>query len=251
MNARAPTLRLAEMTAVTLKDRNRRPELMDDADLDPLLHEQALAGLRRLNQFSGSTGIVWSKISRLARQSRRTNELRVLDIGCGGGDIAVAVARRARRAGLQVHVDGADISPVAVRHSRELAQRAGASNVGFFELDVLGGPVPTGYDVIMCSLFLHHLSEADAVELLRKMAEAARQAVLVNDLRRTRMGYTLAWLGCRLLSRSPIVHVDGPRSVAGAFSIAEIRTMAEQGGLAGASITQHWPQRFLLTWSRP
>src|SRR5439155_9017041 len=97
-----------------------------------------------------------------------------------------------------------------------------------------------GYDVVMCSLFLHHLSDEQAPVLLRAMADAAGSLVLINDLRRSRLGYTLAWLGCRLLTRSPIVHVDGPRSVAAAFSPEEALRIAERAGLHGATISRHW-----------
>jgi hypothetical protein len=102
----------------------------------------------------------------------------------------------------------------------------------------------------MCSLFLHHLDEPQAVELLRRMSESARHLVLVNDLIRGRLGYALAWLGTRLLTRSRVVHVDGPLSVEGAFTRAEALELAERAGLHGATIVRRWPCRFLLTWQR-
>ena len=104
---------------------------------------------------------------------------------------------------------------------------------------------------MICSLFLHHLDEAEAVTVLRSMSQGSRRAVLVNDLVRSRSGYLLAVLGTRILSRSPIVHIDGPLSVAGAFTPDEVLQLCEQAGLNGATISRHWPQRFLLTWSRP
>src|SRR5438093_515405 len=78
-------------------------------------------------------------------------------------------------------------------------------------------PLPSEYDAVVSSLFLHHLTEEQAIELLRRMGTAG-QMVLVNDLVRSRTGYLLAWMGTRLLSRSEVVHFDGPRSVEGAFT---------------------------------
>jgi hypothetical protein len=75
--------------------------------------------------------------------------------------------------------------------------------------------------------------------------------VLVNDLIRDRLGYFLCWWGVRLLTRSPIVHVDGPLSVRAGFQPAEVLEMATQAGMNGASISRHWPQRLLLKWERP
>ena len=170
--------------------------------------------------------------------------LRMLDVACGGGGLALALARRGGR---RIEVEGCDISPVAVDCARRAAEARGLS-ARFFTCDALGEPLPTGYDVVTCSLFLHHLDDEDAVTLLRRMATAARRLVLVDDLNRGRAGYALAWAGCRLLSRSPIVHHDGPVSVAAAFTTGEALDLAARAGLAGATVSRHWPQRFLLAW---
>ncbi len=80
---------------------------------------------------------------------------------------------------------------------------------------------------------------------------AAARLVLINDLARTGAGYLLAWAGCRVLSRSPVVHHDGPASVASAFTPDEALELAREAGLAGATVARRWPERFLLAWSRP
>jgi hypothetical protein len=83
------------------------------------------------------------------------------------------------------------------------------------------------------------------------MGEASRSLVLVNDLIRSPLGYGLAWVGCRLLSRSPIVHFDGPVSVQGAFQLQEVQALAARAGLLGATLRRSWPERYLLSWRRP
>ena len=75
--------------------------------------------------------------------------------------------------------------------------------------------------------------------------------VLVNDLIRGWPGYLLAKVGGQLLTRSPVVHTDGPLSVQAAFTRAELKTLAEQAGLHGATVSWRWPWRMLLTWRRP
>jgi 2-polyprenyl-3-methyl-5-hydroxy-6-metoxy-1,4-benzoquinol methylase len=150
---------------------------------------------------------------------------------------------------MKVLVDACDISPFAVRYASARAAERRVENVSFFRCDVLEGPLPEGYDVVMCSLFLHHLDEENAVALLSKMAAAARKLVVVNDLRRSAVGYLLAWLGCRILTRSPVVHVDGPRSVQAAFSLDEMRGVARRSGLESAVLQSRWPCRLLLQWS--
>ena len=102
--------------------------------------------------------------------------------------------------------------------------------------------------MIVNSLFLHHLDELQVVTVLRNMADSVNHMIVVDDLIRSRWGYVMAKVGCHLLSRSPIVHFDGPVSVKAAFSLAEISDLASQAGLSGVQIQKHWPERFILTW---
>jgi 2-polyprenyl-3-methyl-5-hydroxy-6-metoxy-1,4-benzoquinol methylase len=124
------------------------------------------------------------------------------------------------------------------------------SQTGFFVHDALMNPLPEGYDVVTCSLFLHHLDNVEAEGMLRTMGAAARKLVVASDLVRNRWAYLMAVVACRVLTRSPIVRVDGPLSVAAAFTVAEARALAERAGLSGATFTKYFPERFLLVWRR-
>ncbi len=233
---------------------------MDAEDLDPVRHVQALRALARVNRVSLVAARVWREVLHLSRGSRDRSSrgrrdrkehrpLRILDVACGGGDVMVDVARRAQQASLPLVVQGCDLSPVALEHARREAGRRGVA-AEFFTRDVLADGLPGGYDLVCSSLFHHHLSREDAVELLRGMAEAGRR-VLVQDLLRGSLGYLLAWSGLRLLSRSEVAHVDGPRSVRAAFTLPEVRAMAAEAGYVGAVIRRGWPERFILRWRGP
>jgi ubiquinone/menaquinone biosynthesis C-methylase UbiE len=121
--------------------RQREPELTDQSDLDPTEHAAALAGLARINRISRSSATAWRAIRRLAIECS-TRPLTVLDIA-SGGDVPLRVARRAKRAGVDVRIEGCDISPTAVSLARRRAQRTGADNVRFFPLNVLREPLPS------------------------------------------------------------------------------------------------------------
>lgn len=234
-----------------LSQRDCQPELMDDPSLPRADHQAALQGLRRANCLSRSACIVWPLLRKLAASSPAGQPLRILDIATGGGDVAWEIARRASRKNLPIQVEGCDKSPFAVEYATKANAIAEKLPVRFFQWDALAADLPRGYDVLMCSLFLHHLSDEEAKSLLSRMAEAAGRLVLINDLRRTRLGYALAYLGTRLLSRSHVVHHDGPLSVRAAFTSEEVMKLALEAGLKGATITHHWPQRYLLSWRKP
>jgi SAM-dependent methyltransferase len=228
--------------------RRREPEIMDQADLDRQRHWHALSGLRRINRFSGSAAMLWPPLRQLAQKLGRP--MHVLDVATGGGDVPIRIWQKARRQNLAVHVSGCDVSPAAVAYAQAEAHKVGAA-VDFFVVDALKQDLPGTFDAVVCSLFMHHLHEDDAVRFLGRMAAAARHVVLVNDLRRSLTGWLFAWLGVRLLTRSSVVHVDGPRSVAAAFSPTELLELMRKAGLDSATLCRRWPFRMLATWARP
>lgn len=219
---------------------------MDQPDLERARHWHALSGLARINWLSGSAGILWPSIRQVAEELDG-RPLRVLDVACGAGDLCIALHRRAARDGMRLELNGVDISSQALQFARKRAEGAEAK-VHFFQQDVLCGDLPADYDVVFSSLFLHHLTEEQAVSLLKRMARAARKLLLINDLARSRLGWIAAYLVTRLVTTSDVVHMDGPRSVEGAFTSKEAFNLANRAGLQNATVVRRWPFRFLLTW---
>jgi 2-polyprenyl-3-methyl-5-hydroxy-6-metoxy-1,4-benzoquinol methylase len=226
--------------------RVQAPELMDDPALAPERHVRALRALERVNRLSRAGGRVWTEVLELAREGR--SPVRVLDVACGGGDILAAVAGRARRAGLDVVLHGCDASEVALAEARRRA--GGDPSLAFFRADVLRDELPSGYHLVCCSLFLHHLEGAQAVALLRRLAGAAADRLLVQDLRRSRTGYLLARVVLRLLTTSDVARSDGATSVRAAFTVAEAEALCREAGLVAAEVRPCWPQRFTIRWRR-
>jgi 2-polyprenyl-3-methyl-5-hydroxy-6-metoxy-1,4-benzoquinol methylase len=142
------------------------------------------------------------------------------------------------------------MSPFAIAQAQSLAVQKNISSVEFRVGEVLKDPLPTDCDIILSSLFLHHLETPKVQLLLREAAQAARLGVVISDLKRTKIGWLLAWAVARILTFSPIVRYDGPISVQGAFTTAEIREIAENAGMCEANIRDCWPQRWMLRWSK-
>ena len=220
---------------------------MDSPDLDRERHLQALRALARINLLSLAAQRVWVQVRRISAAAGRP--LRILDVACGGGDVALAIKRKATRLGLPLTVEACDISPVAVGFAREAAEKRGL-DVTFLEHDATRGSLPGGFDLVFSSLFLHHLRGEQAASFLGSLAAAGR-VVLVQDLLRTRVGYLLALGTPRAITRSRVVFEDGVRSVRAAYSLPEVAGLVRQANLRGARVRRCWPQRFSLTWEAP
>ena len=227
--------------------RLRRPELMDAPDLAPPEHLEALRGLERINHASSSVRWTLKPIIALAK-ARGLSRLHLLDVACGGGEVPIGVATAARHAGIAIDLTLVDQSQTALAAAQQRAVAAGivarTHSTSAFEQEL---PVA---DVVTCSLFLHHLDRLDVVRLLGRLAGATRHLLVVTDLRRSRLGWVIAWVGCRVLSRSPIVHFDGPVSVRAAWTPAELVAMAREAGLPSARVRRLWPWRMQLIWQK-
>ncbi len=246
------------MSGPGLGVRDLRPEVMDDPNLDPAEHRKALVGLARLNWLSGAASLLWPVVVQAARQSkkaRRGRPLRLLDLATGSADVPLALAKRAARAELAMEILGVDRSTVAVRQAESaFAQRSSeleGIRASFLAADVLdaGLALPTGWDVVTCSLFCHHLTQEQVVGLLQVMRGVTGGMLAVSDLERSRLNLLMVGAGSRLVTLSRVVHQDAVQSVRAAFTCDEFAAMCIRAGVSGATIRTCFPARFLMTWS--
>ena len=227
---------------------------MDEPGLDESLHSAALAGLQRINRASHAARIIAQPLTEMARDGGLRN-LTLLDVACGGGDVPVAVAKLLQAQGIHVELMLMDRSTTALELAAKAAKQAGVP-ARTTQGSAPDGLPPGQFDAITCSLFMHHLQRQEVIETLVQMHQRARRMIVISDLRRSAMGWALAWAGCRVLSRSAIVHHDGTASVRAAWTKTELTEMAREAGLDAAKdesklrVTACWPWRMLLVWRR-
>ena len=201
------------------------PELMDRPDATPAELEDALTSLRRLNRWFGSYRLVM----RFARRwIRPGDQLRVADLATGSADIPRLLVDHARAVGGSIAIDAVDFQPTTCEMARGLS--AGYPEITCHCDDVLKFGTAGAYDLVLCSLALHHFSEADAVAVLRRCRELSRRFVLVSDLRRGFLASVGVYLLTSIIFRDPITRSDARVSARRAFTLAELRDLAKRAG---------------------
>jgi len=201
------------------------PELMDvEQPVTPAL-ERDLANLVTLNRRFGSHALV---LDHLRTRLRPGRAWRILDLATASGDIPRAIADWAARSGIEVTIDAVDFQASTLAIARRLS--AAHPNITFHEGDIRDFGLGQQWDVVLCSLALHHFSEADAVRVLRHCTALASAHILVADLRRCAAGT----LGVDLLTatwmREPMTVADARTSVRRAFSFEEFAALARDAG---------------------
>jgi len=225
-----------------------RLELLDGPDVPPDELAGNLDDLVRLNRL-GPTRSILHRAWPLGARVAPGRTVRVLDAGTGRGDLAVALVRRARRAGRRVRVIGLDLSPAVL--ARAAAAVRDTPEVRLVAGDARALPLRSrAVDVAVCSLVLHHLPEEGVVELLRALAGAVRVGFVVSDLRRGRLAWAAAWLVTRGLSRNRLTRHDGPLSVRRAYTPDELGALGRRAGLPGIRWSRGAAFRVLGVWTR-
>ncbi|MBM80363.1 MAG: nucleotide-binding protein [Planctomycetaceae bacterium] len=216
-----------------LSRRDRQPEVMDQPDLDVSLHRQALDVIGRFHRLFRSGDEIFGRIRDLQDSDR---PLRILDVACGGGDMIVGLGQAARKANFDIEISGCDLSNVALERTAELATQAHIE-VKLFPFDAIKDEFPEQFDVIVSTMFIHHLSNQDVVALLRKMKSAATKRIIVADQARSRATYFFVKTLMLVASRSPVTRVDGPLSIRAAFTADEFEQVAREAGLENFTMT--------------
>ncbi len=190
------------------------PELVSD-----------LRNLRALNRYFGSYRLVHHFLRRWLRPN---DNLRVLDLATGSGDIPRLVVERGREIGASVQIDAVDLQESTVEIARQLS--GDFPEISYHCADIHHFGENGSYDIVLFSLALHHFTVEEAVQLLRRCRDLSGGRVLVADLRR---GW-LAKVGVDLLTatifREAMTRNDARVSAERSFSFRELHDLARAAG---------------------
>src|SRR5581483_4271792 len=218
--------------------RSVTPERLDSDAGTPAEVAASLADLRWINKYFGGTRTMRRLVERVARATG-ARSLSMLDVASGSGDVPLAVAA-AIRGRLKLRVT---ISDRAETHLPEPANAVVADAMALPFSDF-------SFDVVSCSLFVHHLEPGEVVRFVREALRVARVAVLINDLRRSWAHLALVYAGMPLY-RSRLTRHDGPASVRRAYTMDEVRAMLGNTPAARVEIARAWPFRMgVVAWKK-
>lgn len=194
------------------------PELMDG---EPVGYDAIATCLRHIAAINRVSGAYRPTLDWLGRLPRQAAPLRILDVGCGYGDMLRRIAGWAAGCKVAVALTGVDRNPLAV----QVAQAATPAGLPIryrvadaFELDEWP-------DVVISALFAHHLDDGEVARFLRWMEHRTRLGWFVNDLHRHPLPHAVARGLAAVLPISPLVAHDAPVSVARAFTAGDWRAL--------------------------
>ena len=226
-----------------MRARSAQPEWMDTVAIPEEDFARCLGDLATVNLVTRATVPTLAFLRQASRRCPRDRPLRILDVGSGGGDMLRRIGRWGKRRGQALELTGLDLHP----HSTATAVRAGSDLIRYVNGDIFDWSYGASFDLIISSLFTHHLSDASLVRFLRVMEERSELGWFVNDLHR----HPVAYEGFRLMSLAAgwhgFVRHDGAVSVRRAFRVGEWRGYLAAAGIEGAEIRWYFPFRLCVS----
>lgn len=218
--------------------RREAEELLDWAEHDPAELAANLRDIRTVNRLAGGVATIRRHLPGLFCEVPVGRPVEILDLATGSGDIPLSLVAWANRQRRPLRLTVTDRSPQILAEARRTL--AGVPGVTFTVCDARAVPMPErSFDVVLCSLSLHHFPPGEAVQVLREMDRLSRVGFILNDIRRCLVGYVAAWGASRVATRNRLTRHDMPLSVLRAYTPDELRALLRQAGIADATVTTH------------
>ncbi len=225
-----------------LAKRSLQEEQMDAAELDPVVYASVLKDLAKVNRITMAHRATLGFLDKVfAHNPGKT--IRILDVGFGEGDLLRNIARHATKRGGTVALTGIDLNPKSIAAAK--ASTPEAMNIRYLAGDYadLAGE---GWDVILSSLVVHHMSHDQLILFLRFMEHEGRMGWHINDLHRHGFAYFGYPLLARIMGWHRIVREDGQLSIARSYRPAEWPPLLAEAGINEARAVRIFPFRLCV-----
>jgi SAM-dependent methyltransferase len=227
-----------------LQRRVEAEEWLDQGSGSATAIDQSLVDLNRINLWlGGQRSLSRHLFPRLAHWP--SDVLRIVDLGAGGGAIADALARWGRDHHRPLQVIALDRRLPHLQWAQRYTARS--PEIALVQGDAWTPPIAEGsVDAVISSLFLHHFTPADLIQLLPRWVRLARRSVIMSDLVRHPLPYWFIKVTSPVFARSAITRHDAAVSLRRAYTPHELRTIVAEAGLRGAHVYSHFPYRMTL-----
>lgn len=220
-------------------------EIMDDLDCKGEVVDQTLKELDVINQWLGGNVVTLNGLSTLLDKTDRQNEISIVDLGCGSGEMLRLIAKQAKQKGHNVRLVGVDANPniisFAERQSREY------DNIRFETLNIFSKEFQQRkFDIVLATLFFHHFDDKQLISFFKQLKSQVAIGIVLNDIHRHSLAYHSIRLLTKFFSKSSMVKYDAPLSVLRAFKKDELIDILKKADIKNYSLKWKWAFRWQI-----
>ena len=227
---------------VDTSNRSSEKEIMDDFTMKGVLFRDTLDKLEIINRLLGGNNVTIMGLKQLLKNHSKNNIITIVDLGCGHGDILRDIAKFGRKNDYTFRLVGIDANIAAIAYAKELS--CDYSELSFKAIDIFSEDFKKqSYDIVLCTLFLHHFKNNELISFLKMIIERATIGVVVNDLHRHKLAYYLFKL-IGFFIKNKMIREDGLTSILRAFKKKDLENISKQIKVY-FSIQWKWAFRYL------
>ncbi len=231
------------MNKIYTSKRTNRSEIMDDFELQGPELEKTLEDLNTINHWLGGNKITHQGLQKIIKDRDKSETLIIADIGCGNGNMLREFAKWGRANNYHFHLIGVDANPYAIKIGQKLSQSY--PEISFRCFDIFSEEYRKNeFDVIVCTLTLHHFTNEQIETLLELYSRQAKLGVLINDLHRSIIAYHLFQAFCMVFIRNEIARKDGLTSILRGFRKKELEKFSQKISVKNQQIKWRWAFRY-------
>ena len=230
--------------AIDTTYRSQAPEIMDDFDLEGETLKDALDKIANINKLLGGNAITLNGVKTLLKGwPETTGTIRILDVGCGNGDMLRTIADDARQSGFACELTGMDANAYTINYAQQ--RSASYPEISYHCADIfeaLDGKET--YDIILCTLTLHHFKDEDILTLLQGFSKHSRLGFVINDLHRSAIAYYLFKALCFVFRLNDMSREDGLISILRGFKKNDLLAYSKHLQFKTYAIKWKWAFRY-------
>ncbi|MGO4291882.1 methyltransferase domain-containing protein [Chitinophaga sp. RAB17] len=228
---------------INTRQRSQAPEIMDDFNMDGELLKETLRKIAQINRLLGGNRITLKGVAALIKDIPAHQTITILDVGCGNGDMLRQLSVFGKKLHRRFQLTGVDANLTTVTHARELS--AAYPDIQYYCQDIMAPAFrEQQYDIILCTLTLHHFKEEEIRLLMTAFRQQARIGIVINDLHRSALAYRLFQLICFVFNLNSMVRADGQVSILRGFKKKELHHLSAELNIGAYSLQWKWAFRY-------
>lgn len=229
-------------TIINTKYRTEETEIMDDFSLQGEELRDALDKIASINQLLGGNQLTLQGVKKLIPTQ---DEITIVDVGCGNGDMLRTLADFGLKNNYKFNLIGIDANDFTINYAAKLSETY--SNITYKCEDIFSESfMQLQYDIILCTLTLHHFKNDQINYLLQLFYKRARIGIVINDLHRSIIAYRAFQLICFLFRLNRMSREDGLISILRGFKKQELIDFSKKNQFKNYTI--HWKWAFRYQW---